>query len=402
MQLHPWDPDIETLIGRIKSGSLNLQPDFQRGEVWGLPKRRRLIDTILRGWHVPPVHVVVDHETEQYEVLDGQQRLVAIRDFAHGEITVDGNSTPHDADIYELDGLTYEELPERIRRRFDNYSLRVIRITEYSAEEPGELFFRLNQPTNLTAAEQRNAFYGKARRQVKSLVRSLPEYGITSETVGFTNSRMAYDDVIAKVCYAHHVGSLREKITAGVVTSLYRSDKPFSEQTILRLQSALDLFGAASRLHRNIKYNKATLFSWLIFLSTLQSQSAARIHASSVSGFTVAFEEARVYAKDLRASEHANGAFSAIPFDNQRKLLSLYHDRSTSRVADVASVLTRDAVLWIFFIVFNISKQNEVVLFEHNFSDTLNAAVASLSKLHEDAGGVVEDIVSGPVWGILL
>lgn len=402
MQLHPWDPDIETLIGRIKSGSLNLQPDFQRGEVWGLPKRRRLIDTILRGWHVPPVHVVVDRETEQYEVLDGQQRLVAIRDFAHGEITVDGNSPPHDADIYELDGLTYEELPERMRRRFDNYSLRVIRITEYRAEEPGELFFRLNQPTNLTAAEQRNAFYGKARGQVKSLVRSLPEYGITSETVGFTNSRMAYDDVIAKVCYAHHVGSLREKITAGVVTLLYRSDEPFSEQTIFRLQGALELFGAASRLHGNIKYNKATLFSCLIFLSTLQLQSAARIHASSVSGFTVAFEQARVHANDLRSSEHAYGAFSAIPFENQRQLLSLYHDRSTSRVADVASVLTRDAVLWIFFNVFSVSRQNEVGFFDHNFSDTLNAAVASLSKLHEDVGGVVEDIVSGPAWGCLL
>jgi hypothetical protein len=402
MQLHPWDPDIETLIGRIKSGNLNLQPDFQRGEVWGLPKRRRLIDTILRGWHVPPVHVVVDHETEQFEVLDGQQRLVAIRDFARGEMTVDGTYPPHDAEIYNLDGLTYEELPERIRRRFDNYSLRVIRITEYRPEEPGELFFRLNQPTNLTAAEQRNAFYGKARGQVKSLVRSLPEYGITNETVGFTNSRMAYDDVIAKVCYAHNIGTLREKITGGVVTSLYRSDEPFSELTMFRLQGALELFGAASRLHGLIKYNKATLFSWLIFLSTLQSKSPARIHESTISDFTIAFEEARVRTKDLRSIEHSEDIFSAIPFENQRQLLSLYNDRSTSRVADVSSVLTRDAVLWIFFCIFCANNKDQGNPLQYACMESLHEAVAALSVLREDAGGVVEDLVLTPNWGCLL
>ncbi|HTS89301.1 MAG TPA: DUF262 domain-containing protein, partial [Gemmatimonadales bacterium] len=28
-------------------------PDFQREEVWPLEKKRRLLDSILRGWHLP-------------------------------------------------------------------------------------------------------------------------------------------------------------------------------------------------------------------------------------------------------------------------------------------------------------------------------------------------------------
>lgn len=170
MRLLPSDPDIQTIVSRIKNGDYDLQPDFQRGEVWGDSKKRRLIDSVLRDWHVPPIHVVEVRETAKQEVLDGQQRLVAIRDFVNGVIKVDGKIQPFDDEIIKLDGMTYSELPEFWRRRFDQFTIRVFKITDYSPEEPGELFFRLNQPTNLTSAEQRNAFFGPARQQVKKLV----------------------------------------------------------------------------------------------------------------------------------------------------------------------------------------------------------------------------------------
>jgi uncharacterized protein with ParB-like and HNH nuclease domain len=77
MKMTPSDPDIQTIYSRICSGDLDLQPNFQRGEVWPTQKKRKLIDSILRDWHVPPVHVVVSERGRQ-EVLDGQQRLAAI------------------------------------------------------------------------------------------------------------------------------------------------------------------------------------------------------------------------------------------------------------------------------------------------------------------------------------
>ena len=172
VQLQPSDPDVQTIVGRIRSGDLDLQPEFQRGEVWTVAKKRRLIDSILRKWHVPPIHVVVDEEGRQV-VLDGQQRLVSIRDFVNGEFRVDGSIEPTDPLIKRLDGLLYETLPPEVRRGFDQFTIRVFRITDYSPAEPGELFFRLNQMTYLTAAEQRNAFFGPVRQQVKNLVEKL-------------------------------------------------------------------------------------------------------------------------------------------------------------------------------------------------------------------------------------
>ena len=82
--------ELETVISRIRNGTLNLQPDFQRGEVWSLAKQKRLIDTILRRWKIPPIHGFTSDYNDLMdnyvfeEVLDGQQRLVAIRDFCNG------------------------------------------------------------------------------------------------------------------------------------------------------------------------------------------------------------------------------------------------------------------------------------------------------------------------------
>lgn len=111
MRLLPSDPDIETIVSRIKSGDIDLQPDFQRGEVWSQAKKQRLVDSVLRDWHVPPIHVIEDVQSRKQEVLDGQQRLVAIRDFVDGEFALDGKIEPLDDGLALLHGHKYRDLP---------------------------------------------------------------------------------------------------------------------------------------------------------------------------------------------------------------------------------------------------------------------------------------------------
>ena len=41
------DPDFFTLVRRINNGTINLQPDFQRGYVWDNHKASKLIESIL-------------------------------------------------------------------------------------------------------------------------------------------------------------------------------------------------------------------------------------------------------------------------------------------------------------------------------------------------------------------
>ncbi|MDQ0035438.1 hypothetical protein J2W30_003203 [Variovorax boronicumulans] len=352
MRLLPWDPDVETVVSRIESGVLDLQPDFQRGEVWSKGKKQRLIDSILRDWHVPPIHVIENSTSKGQEVLDGQQRLAAIRDFVRGEFEVDGKTEPADKRIERLNGLRYAKLPEDAKRQFDQFTLRIYRIVDYKSSEPAELFFRLNQPTNLTSAEQRNAFFGPVRQQIKELAEELISQNLPKTLIGFSNSRMAYDDVICRVALTLERRTIAQKISANDLVAMYRSEQPLAERNYQLLSKALRLFCAAGKCELpHPRLNKATLYSWLVFLtrSVLNEESDAKIHPNLLAEFMSYFEDAFLFSSAFGDFPSKNESNSKILAD---WLFRAYEDRSTSRVADVSSVVLRDVVIWFAFASF--------------------------------------------------
>ncbi|QCB94501.1 DUF262 domain-containing protein [Cellulomonas shaoxiangyii] len=361
MQFIPRDPDLETLVGRIRRGAIDLQPNFQRGEVWGRAKQQRLVDSVLRGWHIPPVHLVA-REDGGYDVLDGQQRLTALRDFSLGKFAVDGHIEPLDSKMAMLHGLRYEELPPHVRGRYDTFSIRVLELHNFQPEEPHELFFRLNQPTSLTEAEKRNAFIGGARNQVKELVSWAVDAGMRPERLGFSNSRLAYDDIIARFLLTIEQSSLNEKITAQRVTYRYRGEDGFSEDIIGLARDSLSFFLSQSFLGAGVahpKPNKATLHTWLCFAAGMSRWG----DLGEIGGV----------ASD--AIEHIERSRSSRDFSSTIAMgaaLAVFHDRSTARVADVSSVVLRDLIAWMVMV----DLENERLHASHPASDLAAAAWA--------------------------
>lgn len=356
MRLIPSDPDVETIVRRIKSNDIDLQPDFQRGEVWTQPKQKRLIDSILRNWHIPPVHVVENEETTVQEVLDGQQRLAAIRDFANGVFAVDGRIEPHGDEISALHGKRYEELPTEWRRRFDQFPIRVFKIVEFEPEEPAELFFRLNQPTKLTAAEQRNAFFGPARSLVKKLAELFDDVPL-----GFSNARMAIDDVVARVCMSVEYGNLMKKVTASKIADRYRSREPFDTETIDRCEKGFSYFarGAEDWGDAKVKLNKAMLYSWLwVAVNTPDDPLVVELFAEAVP-FVESLRNKKEEELDTVYAFHGNKVLTQEKFFS---LVQMYFDRSSSRVSDVSSVVGRDFFLWLTLAHCNSRKEDSLAL----------------------------------------
>lgn len=391
MRLIAWDPDVQTVISRIDAEALDLQPNFQRGEVWPKPKKQRLIDSILREWHVPPLHVVENEATRMQEVLDGQQRLVAIRDFVRGDLRVDGLIEPLDPAIKALHGLRYRDLPPDVRRTFDQFSLRIYRIVDYKSAEPAELFFRLNQPTNLTGAEQRNAFFGPVRQQIKDLVEFLPRAGIDRDLLGFSNTRMAYDDVLCRVALTLERGTIAQKLSAGDLVAMYRNEDPISGHSIDLMHNAMNVLGAAGRRGGNRpRFNKATIYSWFIFvLRALSGMRSDLMTADNLAGFFNYFEGERRLAVSLGSEKTICGV-------SADWLFGAYDDRATSRVADVSSVMLRDIALWLSFTQFLVDDGHD------NLADLppspLKRAVESLSRLDVDE---LSSLANDLGWGRL-
>jgi len=354
--------EIETLVNRIESKDIELQPDFQRGEVWSSQKKKKLIDSILRGWRIPPVHVIENKDNYIDEVLDGQQRLATIRDFMKDSIKVDGTLMPIDLQIGSLHGKTFSELDREIQRRFRKYSLTIIRLTEFTPEEPAELFYRLNQPASLTSAEQRNAFIGDTRNQVRELVNLFETHGANKESIGFSNSRMAYDDIISKFCFTLETGSLRKKITSTDISEKYRTNKPFSPYVFEDASKVLRFFSEAITNYefRRLSLNKATLFSWLIFTK----RHVDVISSSQLSQLVFQFEFEREYAKgkaDNNLFERGSINFDKHPF--YENMFLLFNQRASMGSTDAASIMVRDVILELFACM-NMSEYMEHAIFE--------------------------------------
>jgi hypothetical protein len=395
---------VKQILGRIESDELDLQPNFQRGEVWAEPKKQRLVDSILRGWYIPPVHVV-DVGGNRKEVLDGQQRLAALRDFHGAVFPFDGTIQPPNPKFGAIHGLLYPELPKAWRDKFDLFKLTIFSLTDYATAEPGELFFRLNQPTTLTAAEQRNAFYGRARDQVKKWVAQFERGGVGKEVIGFSNARMAYDDTLARVALTVENGTLSTKVRALELVDVYRSPEGFSAETDAVVRKAVEDFCKASAtFNPGLHFNKATLYSWLVFLVRARNRQVnlplEQTLPQTIGKYVSHFSES------LRAIYVADGSQKALFEESgDQRLLLFFENRATSRVADVSSVIIRDLILWLYFYSYvqDLSKELKERLtrvFHRDFGlcRSIYKAASNSSPFDEDA---LEYFAEERNWGKL-
>lgn len=385
------DVELETIVSRIKNKAINLQPDFQRGEVWSENKKKKLVDSILRGWKIPPIHMILGNDNID-EVLDGQQRLVSIKEFFNDGIEIDGNIQPADEEIMKLDGLLFSELPIDIQRKLNTYSITLIRLSNYKPEEPAELFYRLNQPAALTAAEQRNAYIGETRNQIKSLVEEFELLGADKKTVGFSNSRLAYDEIISKFAYMIEINTLKKKVTAGDISKKYREAIPYSDDTIEVVRSALKTYIMCMKNIRSNydycpKHSKATLVSWLVYVTK------SNRNIEEIATVIYRFESTRDYLKGKIIEKNESDDCSFFTKNLIEKysfvdaMMNIYNQRASMGSTDALSVVYRDIILWIF---------TEILI---NEKGSLLLETEILFSQLQNMNSVLDEINNNHSWG---
>lgn len=207
---------------------LQLSPDFQRGSVWTPAARSFLIDTILRDLPIPKIYIrtAVDMGTRRSyrEVVDGQQRLRAIIDFANDRFVLSKRAN-------EFAGLKYSTLSPEHQQVFLSYPIAVGQLLNATNEEVLEVFSRLNSYTvQLNGPEKRHARYQgefkwAVRRASRRWVALFDRYHALS-----TRERLRMlDDSLVAECF----GVLLDGVTDGgqpKIDKLYATRDPkFSE-----------------------------------------------------------------------------------------------------------------------------------------------------------------------------
>lgn len=152
---------LNSVPGMVNSNDYNLNPEFQRRHRWGREKQSRLIESFIMNVPIPPIFLYED-QYSHYEVMDGLQRLTAIQEFYSNDFQLEGLS-----EWSELNGRTYANLPEQVRRGIDRRYLSSIILLQETAKtkEEAELlkqlvFERINSGgVKLEPQETRNAIY---------------------------------------------------------------------------------------------------------------------------------------------------------------------------------------------------------------------------------------------------
>ncbi len=268
MKIHSQDPNINSIFTQIEQGIIDLKPDFQREIVWNTTKKQKLIDSLVRHWHIPPIHVITITGKDKFEVLDGKQRLFSIISFIKDEFPFNGNFLPGTADFQDIDKKKFSQFPQNRRDDFlFKIPIRILFIEDIQLNEATELFLRLNYGTTVSASEKRNCIYGNVKNFLRDTLINHQQL-FSEDTLGFPNYRMVYQDLLDKIFFLEVKGKLDHRPNAVALEKLYFNDdvNPKTEKQFLYYLNETEQILNNFYKESNFKLTKSVFISyfWLI------------------------------------------------------------------------------------------------------------------------------------------
>lgn len=148
--IESWN--LQKLIALLKSSEkMELNPEYQRNAIWTVPVQRQLIETILSGMPLPSFFIR-RKVGGKFEMVDGQQRSRAIKEF-------------YDDELKNEKGQTYRGMSDGERTCFLDYVISVVTLDVSLAENEVRDFYVLvnSSGVKLNRAELRKAEYHHTR-----------------------------------------------------------------------------------------------------------------------------------------------------------------------------------------------------------------------------------------------
>ena len=191
----PNDFNVDTLCNFMGRGAIVI-PIFQRDYVWNQRDASRFVESVVWGFPVPEIFVF-EEGRNNWQVVDGQQRLLSLYYFRHGrfplskvkgsefiprmrreKIHLDTNTLgddrlfadfpldvtpPYKGAPGSLHGKTFDDLPQSIQEQMVRRPIRTVVIRQHGEKRPKaliEIFERLNTGgKNLSAQQIRDCVF---------------------------------------------------------------------------------------------------------------------------------------------------------------------------------------------------------------------------------------------------
>lgn len=176
MNTKPDDLTVRDIIALRSQQMLVVNPEYQRGVVWTPSQKKKLVDSVLRGYPIPLIYLHLIKQAagklsnQRYEVIDGQQRISALADFADGAFRlfdpVKDEAEARFPDFIKRQpcawaGKAFADLAPALKDAFLSTQLRIVEIETHDGNEARDLFVRLQAGMPLNSQEKRDAWPGQ-------------------------------------------------------------------------------------------------------------------------------------------------------------------------------------------------------------------------------------------------
>jgi len=254
-------------------------PDWQRDKVWDTAKKQRLIDSILRGWKLPKFYFFKTSDKE-YEVVDGQQRLLAIYEFCSDELQLKADSAA------KFGGQFYKNLPQKFADAFDDFEIECDVIEDATDEELKDFFQRLQEGLPLTSSEKLNAVHSKLR----DYCRTISKHPFFKDSVSIPNTRYAHFDITAKIA-AIEIEGLNTGLRFEDIKNIFESQCNFSSTSAVakRIKEALDFLSRAFKNNSSVLRTRTVVQSLITLTCKLVATNRSKGLEGEIRKFFEAF-----------------------------------------------------------------------------------------------------------------
>jgi len=231
---------VSDVINWFKKKELIINESFQRHSVWAPQAKTLLIDSILNELPMPKIFIRTKIDSKRQttikEIVDGQQRIRSIVEFANDEFALSTKSE-------KFSGKKYSDLSDDDQHIFLGYTITADQLLNATDDDVIDIFARLNSYTvALNSAEKRHAAF---QTELKFFVRRMSvkyrwfieKYNVFTIKQRF---RMADDEFFAEIARLVIDGVAdggSEKINKFYETT---TDKIFNDSMQKEVESTID------------------------------------------------------------------------------------------------------------------------------------------------------------------
>ncbi|TCI25271.1 DUF262 domain-containing protein [Exiguobacterium sp. SH5S4] len=245
---------VKQLGKMTENGKLRYDYPIQRaGGQWNREQQSYLVHSVASNFPIPPIYTVVYNERHEETdeiipvryVLDGKQRLTTLLDYINGdyatiesldEIYIEGTK-------FEIAGKFFGDLDEEVQDAIVSKTLTLYTIKgEFvTDEEIEDLFFRMNNGTQLTKQQQAKAKMGVewAKR-----LQEMSEHRVITEFAAFSKAQVNGEKHISAILQAmmmlddYDYKNVSERVIADYSLT-FKEDEENKFELFLKIEEAI-------------------------------------------------------------------------------------------------------------------------------------------------------------------